>query len=44
VAWAIDVDPIDVRPYDAWREIQRRGTMRVESWPGGIGIPQEIGL
>lgn len=44
VARAVDVDPEDVRLYDAWREIQRRGTMRVEGWPGGMGNPQQIGL
>lgn len=29
---------------DAWREIQRHGTMRVEGWPSGMGNPQQIGL
>jgi hypothetical protein len=44
VARAIDVDPEDDRLYEAWRLIERRGIMRVEAWPGGMGNPQQIGL
>jgi hypothetical protein len=44
VGCATDRDPEDVDMYDAFREIQRRGTLRIEGWPGGMGLPQSIGL
>jgi len=45
LARALDVGPEDLRLPDAWREVQKRGVLRVEGWPDdGKGNPQRISL
>jgi hypothetical protein len=44
VAKAIGRDPDDADVYDAFREIERRGTLKLEAWGGGMGLPHLVGL
>lgn len=44
VAQEIDRDPNDPAVYYAFREVQRRGTLRLDSWEGGMGLPRMVGL
>ncbi|MGO9559056.1 MAG: hypothetical protein ACLPYW_08215 [Acidimicrobiales bacterium] len=34
----------DAAVYHAFREIERRGTLRLEAWEGGMGLPRMIAL
>jgi hypothetical protein len=44
VAREIGRDPKDPAVYHAFREVQRRGTLRLEAWEGGMGLPRMVGL
>jgi hypothetical protein len=44
VAKTIGRDPDDADVYDAFREIERRGTLKLEAWGGGMGLPHLVGL
>ncbi len=44
VASAIGRDSEDVDVYHAFREIERRGTLKLEAWRGGMGLPAFVGL
>jgi hypothetical protein len=43
VARAVDLNPDDPDAYHAFRLIQKRGTLRLETWQGGMGLPQHVG-
>lgn len=43
VAKAIGRDPKDAELYDAFREIERRGTLKLDSWPGNMELPACVG-
>jgi len=34
----------DAAVYHAFREIERRGMLRLEAWEGGMGLPRMISL
>ncbi len=44
VTRGIGRDPEDVGVYHAFREIERRGTLKLEGWRGGMGLPAFVGL
>jgi hypothetical protein len=44
VARGIGRDPNDSDVYHAFREIERRGTLKLEAWRGGMGLPAFVGL
>jgi hypothetical protein len=44
VARKAGCNPDDPSVYKAFREIERRGTLRLEAWEGGMGLPRMIGL
>jgi hypothetical protein len=44
VARAIGRDPEEAAVHDAFREIERRGTLKLDGWRGGMGLPAFVGL
>jgi hypothetical protein len=44
VARAIGRDPEDADVYHAFREVERRGTLKLDGWGGGMGLPHFVGL
>ncbi len=44
VAREIGRDANDPAVYKAFREIERRGTLRLQAWTGGMGLPRMVGL
>jgi hypothetical protein len=44
VAKAIGRDPKDADVYRAFREIERRGTLKLDAWRGNMELPAFVGL
>jgi hypothetical protein len=44
VARAVGRDPKDADVHQAFREVERRGTLKLEGWRGGMGLPAFVGL
>jgi hypothetical protein len=44
VAAAIGRDPKDPDVYNAFREIDRRGTLKLDAWRGNMELPALVGL
>lgn len=44
IARAVGRNPREPAVHHAFREIERRGTLRLEAWEGGMGLPQIIAL
>jgi hypothetical protein len=44
VAREAGYDPEDVGLYEAFREIERRGTLKVDGWRGAVNLPGFVGL
>jgi hypothetical protein len=44
VAQSIGRDPADAGLYDAFKVIEQRGLLGVDSWGDGIGLPRSVQL
>ncbi|HEY4916778.1 MAG TPA: hypothetical protein VIH92_07695 [Solirubrobacteraceae bacterium] len=43
VARAVGRDPQDADVYLAFREVQRRDSLKLDAWGGGMGLPHIVG-
>jgi hypothetical protein len=44
VAKLIDLDPDDADVYNGFLEIPKRGTLKLDTWPGGMKVPERVSM